>query len=57
MSSPQLVATRQSGDILTMYLAALKIVVSAALVKDNNQVYRPIYYVSKSLQGAEQRYS
>ena len=41
---------------MELYLSASDEVVSSVLVKEADRVQRPIYYVSKILQGAETRY-
>ena len=44
------------GDELILYLFVSPTAVSAVLVKEENKVQRPIYYVSKVLLGAKTRY-
>ena len=45
------------GDELTLYLSVSPTAVSAALIKEEDKVQRPVYYVSKIFLGAEIRYS
>ena len=50
MSSPQ------ADEVLFAYIAVAPHAVSLVLVRDDNGVQRPVYYVSKSLHEAEVRY-
>lgn len=43
------------GEPLYLYLAATAHEVSAALVKEDDGVQKPVYYVSRALHGSEQR--
>nr|XP_027088665.1 uncharacterized protein LOC113710014 [Coffea arabica] len=45
------------GETLLIYLAAGEEAVSAVLVREDGKVQRPVYYVSRALQGAETRYT
>nr|XP_027118612.1 uncharacterized protein LOC113735828 [Coffea arabica] len=51
LTSPEL------GEILFLYLAVEEGAISAVLVRVENKVQKPVYYVSRALQGAESRYS
>ena len=42
--------------MLYAYLAITKYVVSFVLVRNEDEIQRPVYYVSKSLQEVEMRY-
>jgi len=42
--------------VLYAYLAVTKYVVSFVLVRNKDEIQRPVYYVSKSLQEVEMRY-
>jgi len=44
------------GEDLYLYLAVSIHAISAALVKEENRVQRPVYFVSKRQSGAETRY-
>ena len=44
------------GEELYLYLAVLQAAVSAALVKDEGGSQRPVYFISRAFQGAEERY-
>ena len=50
MSSPE------ADEVLFAYIAVAPYAVSLVLIRDDNGVHRPVYYVSKSLQEAEVRY-
>ncbi|XP_071902705.1 uncharacterized protein [Coffea arabica] len=51
LTSPEL------GETLFIYLAVGEGTISAVLVREEDKVQKPIYYVSRALQGAEARYS
>jgi hypothetical protein len=51
-----LLAIPVNGESLYMYLAAFEHAVSAAIVREDYSVQRPVYYTSKTLDGAESRY-
>ncbi|KAK2999126.1 hypothetical protein RJ639_022920 [Escallonia herrerae] len=55
-ASPPLLSKPVPGDELFLYLAVAESTVSAVLVWEEAARQLPIYYVSKILQGAEQRY-
>ena len=50
MSSPE------TDEVLFAYVAVAPNAVSLVLIRDDNGVQRPVYYVSKSLNEAEVRY-
>ncbi|KAK3015834.1 hypothetical protein RJ639_006011 [Escallonia herrerae] len=56
LSSPPLLSKPLPGEDLFMYLSVTEVAVSAILVREENGVQRPIYYVSKVLQNVEMRY-
>ncbi|XP_027155826.1 uncharacterized protein LOC113756302 [Coffea eugenioides] len=47
----------KEGETLFLYLSACNEAVSAVLVREDNGAQRPIYYVSRALQGPETRYT
>jgi hypothetical protein len=51
-----LLATSMNEESLFIYLAASKHAVSAAIVREEYNIQRPVYYTSKTLDGAESRY-
>ncbi|KAK3000809.1 hypothetical protein RJ639_022457 [Escallonia herrerae] len=56
LTAPPLLSKPLAGEELFLYLAIAESVVSAVLVRNQNNKQLPIYYVSKVLQGAELRY-
>jgi ribonuclease HI len=56
LSNPPLLSRAIEGEILYLYLAVSSSAVSSALVRDDKGVQKPIYFTSKALQGAEERY-
>ncbi|KAK3014443.1 hypothetical protein RJ639_010088 [Escallonia herrerae] len=57
LTSPPLFSKPIPGEDLFLYLAVSESAVSAVLIREQDGRQLPIYYVSKVLQGAEQRYS
>ena len=53
--SPILVSTSE-GELLTMYLAVSDFSTSVVLIRDKDRVQRPVYYCSRALRRAEERY-
>jgi hypothetical protein len=43
-------------EVLYLYLAVCPIAISAALIQEEEGVQKPVYFVSKALHGAEERY-
>ena len=56
LGSPPLLSKPKSGEKLYLYLAISKYATSAALIREEENVQRPVYYVSKRLLDAETRY-
>ncbi|GFY93718.1 hypothetical protein Acr_09g0001640 [Actinidia rufa] len=56
LGSPPLLTVPTTGEDLYIYLSISPTAVSAVLIREEDQVQRPIYYVSKVLMGAEARY-
>ena len=56
LSSQPLLSPSQSGEELFLYLAVSPAAVSATLVREEERVQKPIYYASRALRGAEERY-
>ena len=56
LSSPPLLSPSQLGEELFLYLAISLATISAALVRKEEKVQKPIYYASRALCGAEERY-
>ena len=55
LSNPPLLSPSKEGEDLFLYLAAVT-VVNAALIREENRVQLPVYYVSQAFQGAEAQY-
>ena len=53
LSNPSLLSLSKEGESLQLYLAISGMVVSAALVREEDKKQLPIYYVSQAFQGAE----
>ena len=56
LSNPPLLSLSKEGEDLFLYLAVFVTAVSAALIREENKVQLPMYYVSQAFQGAEARY-
>ena len=57
LSTPPLLSPSQLGEELFLYLAVSPVVVSAALIREEERVQKPVYYASRVLHGAKERYS
>ena len=56
LSRPPVMSRPKVDEVLFAYIAVASHVVSLMLIRINNGVLRPVYYVSKSLHEAEVRY-
>jgi len=56
LASPPVLRKPQVGIPLRLYIAVTERAVSSVLVQEQNQTQRPVYFVSKVLQGPETRY-
>ena len=56
LSSPPILVSPSEGELLTLYLAISDFATSAALVRERDKVQQPVYYCSRALRGAEERY-
>ena len=56
LSSPPILVSPYKGELLTLYLAVSDFSTSAVLVRDKDRVQHPVYYCSRALRGAEERY-
>ena len=56
LSSPPLLSPSKPREQLYLYLAISHAAVSAALVREEYGLQRPVYFKSRALQGAEERY-
>ena len=57
MAEPPLLAKPNADKVLYLYLAISNKAIRAVLVKEEERVQKPVYYVSKTLYGAELKYS
>ena len=46
----------QQGEELFLYLAVSPVAVSAALIREEERIQKPVYYANRALRGAEERY-
>ena len=56
LSSPPILVSPSEGELLTLYLAVSDFATSATLIREWDRVQQPIYYCSRALRGAEERY-
>ena len=56
LSSPPILVSPTDGELLTLYLAVSDFSTSAVLVRDKEWVQHPVFYCSRALRGAEERY-
>ena len=56
LSSPPILVSPIERELLTLYLAVSDFSTSAVLVRDRERVQHQVYYCSRALRGAEERY-
>ena len=56
LSSPPILSKPNKEELLYAYLAVMDYAVSFILVRNEDGIQRPVYYINKSLQEAETRY-
>ena len=56
LSNPPLLSPSKESEDLFLYLAVSVTAVSAALIREEDMLQLPVYYVSQAFQGAEARY-
>lgn len=56
LANPPLLSRPVEGEILYLYLAVSRTAVSSVLVREESGKQRPVYFTSKVLHGAEERY-
>ena len=56
LSSPPLLSPSRPGEELYLYIAVSQAAVSAALVKEEEGLQWPVYFISRAFRGAEVRY-
>ena len=56
LSSPPVPISPTEGELLTLYIAVSDLSTSVVLVRDKDRVQHPVYYYSRALRGAKERY-
>ena len=56
LAEPPLLSPSKQGEELYLYLAVSPTAVSSALIREEEKRQMPVYYTSKALRGAEERY-
>ena len=56
LSSPLILVSLSKGELLTLYLSISDFSTNAALVRERDRTQQPVYYCSRALRGAEERY-
>ena len=56
LSSPPILVNPSEEELLTLYMVVSDFATSATLVRERDRVQQPVYYCSRALRGAEERY-
>ena len=56
LSNPPLLSPSKEGEDLFLYLAVSLTAISAVLIREENRLQLPVYYISQAFQGVEVRY-
>jgi hypothetical protein len=56
LTNPPLLSSPEEGEILYLYLAVSPSAVSSVLVREESGLQKPVYFTSRALHGAEERY-
>ena len=56
LSSPPLLSPSQTGEELFLYLVVSASAISSALICDEERIQKLVYYTSRALRGAKERY-
>ncbi|MCH96103.1 maturase K [Trifolium medium] len=56
LSEPPVLTRPVEGETLYLYLAVASEAISVVLIRETEQGQKPVYFVSKALQGPELRY-
>ena len=56
LSSPPLLSPSRPKEELYLYIAVSQAAINAALVREEEGLQRPVYFISRAFQGAEERY-
>ena len=54
LSSPPLLSPSQTGEELYLYLAVSASAVSSVLIREEERIQKPVYYISRALRGAKE---
>ena len=57
LSSPPILVSPSEGELLTLYRSVSDFSISAVPIRDKDRVQHPVYYCSRALRGAVERYS
>ena len=57
LSSPPLLSPSKPREELYLYIAVSQATISATLVREEEGVQQPVYFISRAFRGAEERYS
>ncbi|XP_031111906.1 uncharacterized protein LOC116015878 [Ipomoea triloba] len=57
LQTPPLLSTSKEGEVLFLYLAASQKAVSSVLIREEERVQHPVYYVSRALKASKIRYT
>jgi hypothetical protein len=56
LTSSPLLSRTVLGEVLYLYLAVSPMAINTALIREDEGIQKPVYFVSKALHGAEERY-
>ncbi|MCI45411.1 hypothetical protein A2U01_0066650, partial [Trifolium medium] len=56
LSEPPVLTRPNEGETLYLYLSVASEAISSVLIRETGEGQKPVYFVSKALQGAETRY-
>ena len=56
LSNPPLLSLSKEGEDLFLYLAVSVTAISATLIREENKIQLPVYYINQAFQGAEAQY-
>ena len=56
LSSLPILVSPSEGELLTLYMVVSDFSTSVVLIRDKDRVHHPVYYCSRALRGAEERY-
>ena len=56
LSSPLVLVSPSKGELLTLYLVVSDFLTRVALIRKRDRIQQSVYYCSRALRGAEERY-